>query len=200
MSALQNTLSSPRFNRLILWFSAGVLALGVALVVNNLAGGTDRASHSPEKGFKPELPVKESPLKNAQGVRVRSFEQLDPQMRSTIRTFLDTAVTRRDLARSWDVIAPSMKSGYTLAEWKNGGGRDGLPVIPYPIDNVDTATYNLFSATDHEVLIDVGVSAKNKSQRARRFRLGMIPVKNGTQQKWLVDYWMPLWTPLLPIN
>ena len=200
MSTFQNALSSPKFNRLLLWFSAGVLALGVALVINNLAGGTDRASHYPEKGFKAQLPVKENALKNAQGVRVKSFEQLDPQMRATIRTFLATAVTRDDLARSWKVIAPSMKSGYTFAEWKKGGGRDGLPIIPYPIDNVDTASYNLFSATDQEVLVDVGLSAKHKAQRARRFRLGMIPVGEGTQKKWLVDYWMPLWTPILPLN
>src|SRR5262245_9988575 len=150
MSVLQNTLSSPRFNRLLLWISAGVLALGVALVINNLAGGTDRASHSPEKGFKPELPAQQHPLTNAQGVRVKSFDQLDPEMRSTIRTFLATVVSGKDLARSWDVVAPSMKSGFTRAEWKSGGGEDGLPVIPYPIDNVDTATYKLFAATDQE--------------------------------------------------
>jgi hypothetical protein len=201
MSTFQNALSSPRFNRLLLWFSAGVLALGVALVVNNLAGGTDNtAARNPEKGFVPELPANPNPLTNAQGVRVKSFDQLDPQMRSTIRTFLATAVVRKDLGRSWDVVSPSMKSGYTRQQWANGGGREGLPVIPYPIDDVDRASYNLFHATDHEVLVDVGVSAKNRSQRARRFRLGMIPVGNGTQRKWLVDYWMPLWTPLLPIN
>jgi hypothetical protein len=200
MSVLQNTLSSPRFNRLLLWISAGVLALGVALVVNNLAGGTDRASHSPEKGFKPELPVKSHPLTNAQGVRVKSFNQLDPEMRSTIRTFLTTVVSGKNYGRSWDVVAPSMKSGFTFAQWKNGGGEEGLPVIPYPIDNVDTASYNLFEATDQEILVDVGVSAKNKAQRPRRFRLGMVPVKDGAQEKWLVDYWMPLWTPIVPLN
>jgi hypothetical protein len=200
MSAFQNALSSPRFNRLLLWVSAGVLALGVALVVNNLAGGTDNADRNPERGFKPELPVKTSPLTNAQGVRVKSFDQLDPQMRSTIRTFLATAVMRKDLGRSWDVVSPSMKSGFTREQWAAGGGAEGLPVIPYPIDDVDTASYNLFYADDHEVLVDVGVSAKNRTQRARRFRLGMVPVGNGAQKQWLVDYWMPLWTPLLPIN
>jgi hypothetical protein len=200
MEALNNALSSPRFNRVLLWFSAAVLAIGVGLVVNNLAGGTDRAAHSPDKGFKPTLPAKENPLVNAQGAKVRSFDQLDPQMRSTIRTFLATAVVRKNLDQSWDVIAPSMKEGFTFAQWKNGGGRDGLPVIPYPIDNVDTANYHLFYATDHEVLIDVGLSAKNRAQRPRRFRIGLEPVGAGSQKQWLVSYWMPLWTPLLPIN
>jgi hypothetical protein len=200
MEALNNALSSPRFNRVLLWFSAAVLAIGVGLVVNNLAGGTDRAAHSPEKGFKPELPAKVNPLTNAQGVKVKSFDQLDPKMRSTIRTFLATAVVRKHLAESWDVVAPSMKQGFTFAQWKNGGGTDGLPVIPYPIDNVDTASYNLFYATDREILVDVGLSAKNRAQRPRRFRLGMEPVGTGPNKRWLVSYWMPLWTPILPIN
>ena len=200
MDALNNLFSSPRFNRVLLWFSAAVLAIGVGLVVNNLAGGTDKAAHSPEPGFKPELPVKASPLTNAQGVRVKSFKQLDPQMRSAIRTFLATAVVRKNLDRSWDVVAPTMKQGFTFAQWRNGGGRDGLPVIPYPIDNVDTANYHLFYATDREILVDVGLSAKNRVQRPRRFRLGMEPFGTGDNQKWLVSYWMPLWTPLLPIN
>jgi hypothetical protein len=200
MEALNNALSSPRFNRVLLWFSAAVLAIGVGLVVNNLAGGTDRAAHSPEPGFKPTLPEKTHPLTNAQGVKVRSFEQLDPQMRSAMRTFLATAVVRKNLAQSWDVIAPSMKQGFTFAQWKNGGGSEGLPVIPYPIDNVDTAQYHLFYATDQEILVDVGLSAKNRVQRPRRFRLGMEPVGTGPDKQWLVSYWMPLWTPVLPLN
>jgi hypothetical protein len=183
MEALNNALSSPRFNRVLLWFSALVLALGVGLVVNNLAGGSDdKAAYSPERGFKPQLPVKENPLTNA------------------IRTFLATAVVRKDLDKSWDVVAPTMKQGFTFAQWKSGGGRDGLPVIPYPIDNVDTAQYHLFYATDHEILVDVGLSAKNRAQRPRRFRLGMEPFGSGPRRQWLVSYWMPLWTPLLPIN
>jgi hypothetical protein len=200
MDALNNALSSPRFNRVLLWFSAAVLAIGVGLVVNNLAGGTDKTSTRPDPGFQAQLPVKESPLVNAKGVKVKSFDQLDPQMRSAIKTFLATAVVRKNLDRSWDVISPSMKQGFTFAQWRNGGGRDGLPVIPYPIDDVNTANYHLFYATDREVLVDVGLSAKNRVQRPRRFRLGMVPVGNGTQKQWLVDYWMPLWTPLLPIN
>lgn len=203
MDALQNALSSPRFNRLLLGFSALVLAAGVALLVNKLAGGSGQEAHDPEPGFRPTLPAREHALTNAQGVRVRSFDQLDPQMRSTIRTFLATAVdgnSPEDYARSWKVVAPSLKSGFTFAQWRDGGGEEGLPVIPYPIANVDAASYHLFYATDREVLIDIGLSARNKVQRPRRFRLGMVPVGQGTKKQWLVDYWMPLWTPLLPIN
>ena len=182
---------------MLLWFSAAVLAIGVGLVVNNIAGGTDSTSTRPDAGFRPTLPAKENPLTTAQGVKVTSFNQLDPQMRSAIRTFLATAVSRKNLGQSWDVIAPSMKSGYTFAQWKSA---KELPVIPYPIDDVDTANYHLFDATDRVILIDVGLSAKNRAQRPRRFRIGLEPFGAGNDKQWLVSYWMPLWTPLLPIN
>jgi hypothetical protein len=197
MTTFQNALSSPRFNRLLLWFSALVLLAGVFLVVNNLAGGSDGAQHSPDKGFRPTLPTKDAPLKNAAGAQVTTFEQLDPQTRTTIRTFLATAVSRKNLGESWAVVAPSMRTGYTYSQWKNA---KELPVIPYPIDDVDTANYSLEYATKKEVLIEVGLSAKNKVERPRRFRLGLSPVGKGTHKRWLVSYWMPLWTPLLPIN
>lgn len=197
MTGFQNALSSPRLNRMLLWFSALVLAAGVALVVNNLAGGSDGAKHDADPGFRPTLPAKVNPLKTATGAKVKDFEQLDPQMKSTIRTFLATAVSRKDLGRSWDVIAPSMKSGYTRAEWTNA---DELPVVPYPIDDVDRASYDIFDATTQEVLVDVGLSAERRSQRPRRFRLGLSPVGAGADKRWLVSYWMPLWTPIVPLN
>ena len=54
---VQTAISSPRFNRILLWSSALVLAAGVLLVVSQLAGGSDKASRSPDPGFRPALPT-----------------------------------------------------------------------------------------------------------------------------------------------
>ena len=43
--------------------------------------------------------------------------------------FIRTAVRRHDIAKSWDLVTPAMKEGYTKKEWSSG--RD-LPVIRYP--------------------------------------------------------------------
>jgi hypothetical protein len=198
MSVFQTALSSARFNRALMWISALVLAAGVAFLVIRLVPGSDNTRTGNEQGFVPQLPAKSSPLTNAQGVRVTKYEQLDPEVRSTIRTFLATAVARRHLDQSWAVIAPSMKKGYTFRQWSHASE---LPVIPYPIEDVDSTQYYLDYASTKEILLEVGVSAApQKNMRPTAFQLGLVPRGKGVQKHWLVNYWMPRWTPPIPTN
>lgn len=199
MNVIQTALSSARFNRLLLLLSAAVLALGVGVLMFKIAGGSDKTSLNPDPGFRPTLPTKDTPLKNSQGVTIKKFEQLDPEVRSTIRTFLATAVARKDLARSWPVIAPSMKAGWTFAQWKNA---KALPnIVPYPVADVDKVNYYLDYASTKEILAEVALFADPKAnQRSTLFRIGLSPVGKGAQRRWLVDYWFPLWTPPVPID
>ncbi len=199
---VQTAFSSPRFNRILLWFSALVLAAGVALVVSSLVGGSDKSSRGPDPGFRPTLPERQVQLKNAQGVPITKFQQLDKETRATIRTFLATAVAREHLDRSWAAIAPSMKKGYTFKQWANASA---LPVVPYPNVDVNTAQYYLDYASTKEILVEVGLSVKPEIKgeartRPTAFQLGLSPVGKGAQKRWLVDYWMPRWTPPIPIN
>ena len=199
---VQTAFSSPRFNRMLLWFSALVLAAGVALVVTSLVGGSDKTSGGPDPGFKPTLPQKQVQLKNAQGAPITKFAQLDEKTRGTIRTFLATAVAREHLDRSWAAIAPSMKKGYTFKQWANASA---LPVVPYPNADVDRAQYYLDYASTKEILVEVGLSVRPEIKgeartRPTAFQLGLSPVGAGAQKRWLVDYWMPRWTPPIPIN
>jgi hypothetical protein len=196
MNVVQSALSSPRFNRVLLWFASLVLAAGVALLVLKLAGGSDKTSYAPDRGFRPTLPANQKPLTNAQGVTVRTYYQLDAEVRQAIRTFIVTAVARRNLDRSWAVIAPSMKKGYTFTQWKNA---KALPIVPFPVDDIDRANYYLDYASTQEILVEVGLSAKPKLKiRPTTFQIALNPV--GPQKEWLVSYWMPRWTPPLPIN
>jgi hypothetical protein len=197
MSVFQTALSSARFNRFLMWGSAIVLFAGVAVLVTSLVKGSDKTSVGPDKGFVPQLPAKSSPLQNAQGVTITKYDELDPEVRSTIKTFLATAVKREHLDQSWSVIAPSMRKGYTLKTWSHA---KALPVIPYPIENVDSTQYFLDYASTKEILLEVGVSAPAKEKlRPTAFQLGLVPVAVGKDKKvWRVNYWMPRWTPPLP--
>lgn len=198
MDTIQTAISSPRFNRIMLAVSAIVLAAGVIVLVSRFVGGSDNTSSAPSQFFHPALPVKSTPLKNANGVTVKTFEQLDPQVRSAIGTFLATAVVRKNLGDSWAVIAPSMKRGYTYKQWANA---KALPVIPYPISDLKDVTYYLDYAAADEILVDMSLTAVPALKiRPARFRLGLSPVGKGAHKRWLVDYWMPLWTPELPVN
>jgi hypothetical protein len=198
MSSFQTALSSARFNRYLMWFSGLVLAAGVAFLLIKLVPGNDTTSAKPDTGFVPQLPAKSLPLTNAKGATVKSFEELDPDVRTTIRTFLATAVARRNLDQSWSVVAPSMKKGYTFKSWSHA---KALPIIPYPIEDVDTTQYYLDYASTKEILLEVGVSAPAaKKMRPVAFQLGLVPRGNGADRHWLVNYWMPRWTPPIPTD
>ncbi len=198
MNTIRAAFSSPRMNRLMLGLGTAALAAGAVTFAFAFAGGSDHTSTAPEKGFVPTLPERTVPLKNSEGRTVRAYRQLDPEIRSTIRTFISTAVARKHLADSWDVVAPSLKAGYTFAQWKNA---KALPVIPYPLDDINKVQYALELATTQEILIEVGIGARPEAKvRPGRFQIGLIPVGAGANPQWLVDYWMPRWTPILPIN
>jgi hypothetical protein len=195
MEAISTRLSSPRFQRGLFWVAALVLAAGV-IVFALRAFGNDNPSVAPAPGYHPNLPKPAAHLKNAQGVTVRSYTQLDPQVKSAIRTFIATAVARKDVEKSWAVVAPSMKAGYTYRQWKSA---KELPIIPYPVANVDKLSHHLEYATTKEIVVEVGLWARAKlKQRAQPFWIGLVPVGKGAQKRWLVDYWMPRWSPPVP--
>jgi hypothetical protein len=198
MNTIQTALSSARFNRLMLWIGVAVFAAGALTLVFKFAGGSDTTSAKPDKGFHPTLPKASHPLKNAEGATIKTFWQLDPAIRKTIRTFLVTAVARHDQAQAWNVVAPSVRKGYTHKSWTKA---NALPVIFYPVDNVRQAQYYLDYASTQEILIEVGLSApKRYGMRPTSFQLGLVPVGKGASKKWLVDYFMPRWTPPVPEN
>jgi hypothetical protein len=198
MNTIQTALSSARFNRLILWVGVVVFAAGALALVFKFAGGSDTTSAKPDKGFHPTLPKAAHPLKNAEGATIKTFWQLDPAVRKTIRTFLVTAVARKDQGKAWDVVAPSVRKGYTHSSWTKA---NALPVIFYPVDNVRQAQYYLDYASTQEILLEVGLSApKRYGMRPTTFQLGLVPVGPRGNHKWLVDYFMPRWTPPVPEN
>jgi hypothetical protein len=116
---------------------------------------------NPDKGFHATLPKNTHPLKNARGVTIKTFWQLDPAVRKTIRTFLITGVSRKDQGRAWDVVAPSVKQGYTHRSWTRA---NALPIIFYPVGNIHQVQYYLDYASDQEILIEVGLFAPKRYQ------------------------------------
>jgi hypothetical protein len=196
MNAVATTLNSPRFQRYLLWVGVAVLAVGAAVLVFTLVGGSDKTSAKPDKGFHPTLPTKAVQLKNTDGVAIKTFSQLDPQIRSDIKTFIGTAVARKNLGASWAVVAPSLRVGYSKKQWVSGAD---LPVVPYPGVDVKHIQYYLDYASTKEILIEVGLAGKpGISTRPVTFQLGLVPAGAAKGHRWLIDYWMPRWTPPVP--
>jgi hypothetical protein len=199
MNSVQSALNSPRLGRYALWLGVVVLAAGVVAVIVVFAGGkSDPTNVNPEKGFKPTLPAKSHPLRNSDGVTIKTFSQLDDSTRGTIRTFISTAVARKHIENSWNIVSPTMRAGYTLKQWKTG---EDLPIIPYPGVDTQHVEYYLDYATNREILVEVGLAGKpGVSTRPVTFMLGLRPDGKGANARWLVSYWMPRWTPPVPQN
>ena len=198
MNAVQTVFNSPRFSRYLLWFGVVVLAAGALALMVTLIGGSDKQASNPSPGFHAKLPTPQHPLTNASGVRIRTYEQLDPQVRSTIHKFIETAVARKNLDASWAVVAPSLKQGYTRHQWAQA---KGLPVVPYPELDPKHINFYLDSASTEEILVEVGLSGlPGAKSRPTTFQIGLSPSGKGKARQWLVDYWMPRWTPPVPAN
>jgi hypothetical protein len=199
MESVGSTLNSPRFQRYMLWVGVVVFIVGAAVLTFTLVGGSDTATNSaPDKGFHPKLPAKSVPLRNADGVTVKTFTQLDPTIRQDIKTFIATAVARKHLGDSWTVVAPSLRAGYTKKSWAKGAA---LPVVPYPGVDAEHVEYFLDYASTKEILIEVGLAGKpGVSTRPVTFQLGLVPAGTSKSHRWLIDYWMPRWTPPVPQN
>jgi hypothetical protein len=193
MNAIQTALNSPRFNRLLLWVGVVVLAAGALTLVVTLMKSSGGNAENPSPGFHPTLPAKQIPLTNASGVRIRTYEQLDPQVQSTVKKFIGTVVARKNIPSSWSVVSPNLKQGYTRAQWDRAAS---LPVVPYPGVDMKHINFYLDFASTKEILVEVGLSGiqGKTTSRPATFQLALVPVG----KHWLVDYWMPRWTPPVP--
>jgi hypothetical protein len=190
MHSVATTLNSPRFQRYLLWFGVAFLAAGAAVLVFTLVGGSDDKTQVNSDTGQPTQAAKSVPLRNEDGALIKTYAQLDPQIRSAVATFIGTAVAREHVDRSWNVVAPTLKAGYTPAQWKKA---DDLPVVPYPGVDTKHVRYSLDHASTNEILVEVGLTGKpGVSTRPVTFQLGLVPGKGG---RWLVGYWMPRGTP-----
>jgi hypothetical protein len=177
MESVGTRLSSPRFQRYLLWFGVAVFAIGAAALVFAFVGGSDNKSTNPDKGYHAQLPASSIALKNADGVTVKTFGQLDPQIRADIKTFIGTAVARKNVAHSWAVVSPTLNPGVDTQR------------IQYLLDYASTK----------EILVEVALAGKpGVSTRPVTFQLGLVRGAKGSAHPWLVDYWMPRGTPPVP--
>jgi hypothetical protein len=107
-------------------------------------------------------------------------------VRPVLKEFIKTAVARKDVSRSWDLAAPSLKAGFTRSQWDRGD----LPVVPFPAADRGLGTWSFveYSYTG-TVGLEVFVFPQPHSvYSAMTADVELVKAKNG---RWLVDYWMP---------
>ncbi len=170
-------LSSPRSQRMMLWISGAVLAIGLAIFLGVFFGrGTAQDVHAGGN-----INVQSGPADRANPSAPTA--PASPAARNVARVFLETAVARKNLATAYAITGPALK-GIPRAQWITGSN----PVTYYPAGNLKTAPFKVLSSTKNALLLEVGplVPAKGAKTRPLSFKLEVDRMGG----KWLVNYLM----------
>ncbi len=100
--------------------------------------------------------------------------------------FVNTAVKRDHVERSFDLVTPALRQGYTRHAWAT----QDIPVQPYPLD---AAKYKVKGSFSDSVWLQVAAfpDRAHRAVPAAVFDLVLKPVGSGKTQHWLVDSWAP---------
>src|SRR5207248_1804063 len=125
-------LSSPRMQQRLVWISGAVLLIGVAVFLGVfLSRGTSRPANVNLSTVSSAPPSSTTPAaKNAKVAPSAAAFQV-------ARTFLETAVLRKNLDAAYPLVGPNLKGGMSLTQWRKGN----IAVVPYPASNAKTAKF-----------------------------------------------------------
>ena len=183
MSAIASRLSSPRFQRKLLWVSVPLFAAGVtAVIVTQVWTSPKVAPPLPPPG-KVQIPTHDKTV------------PVDPAAQAIGEQFIRTAVARKHLAASWLLTAPKLRQDFTLRRWRSGN----IPVVPYPADLTRPAPVKIeYSYKDHMLLLILLEPKRGVVMKPQLFHLGLHAFGTGKNRHWLVDYWAPFGAPKIP--
>lgn len=165
-------------SRVLFWGAAAVLAIGAVVLLVTLLGKDDTEG---------AVPAQPTFTENVE----RPTSDIDPAARKVAGQFILTAVARKNVGKSWNLVHPDMRAGYTRAQWAEGE----IPVIPYEVDSIDEARFRVDHLGKNMIQLDVALLPKNEGQTAGVFKIGLVAVGSGQDRRWLVDYWGPAGAP-----
>jgi hypothetical protein len=177
--------SSPRAQRRLMWLSAGVLLLGLIVFLIAFLG---RGS-----------PGIQSPLSTvaAQHQQKQVKAPPDPRAFKVARRFMETAVLRKNLDSAYPLVNQEIKGGMSKKQWDTGN----IAVQPYPANNAKTAGFQVIWSYKTQMMLLVDLVARKGSQVRPHlpFWLGLERAGNKPSGRWLVNYWVPDWSPPVPL-
>jgi hypothetical protein len=177
-------LNSPRAQRRLIWASGGFFAVALIVfisvfVLRGSPGPSSPISNKPAQTVKPQ--VKAPP---------------DPAALKVARTFLETAVLRKNLDSAYSLVNNEIKGDMTKKTWDKGT----IAVMPYPAENTKTAAFTVLWSYKTQVMTVVDLVAKPGSHVRPHlpFYLGLVRAHGKPNGRWLVNYFQADWTPPIP--
>ena len=160
---------------MLLWSGGlAVLPVGAALLIVFL-GNTGHSNATP---IVPGGQIDRSP----------KSVPLAGDVRRVAGLFINTAVARRNLARSWDLVTPELRGGMTKQEWLTGE----IPVVPFP--EVGQARFKTDLSYDEYALLEVALLPKANDVNPQLFFIELKKLRGS----WLVNSWAPRSTVARP--
>jgi hypothetical protein len=177
---VRGILASARWRRRFVWAGAALAVAGgvAAVIVVTWTGGTDTAlTEGPGT----------TPAREPDAVEFQGGRRSDAL--TVAATFVRTAVARRHVEESWELVAPSLRDGYTRSSWQKGD----IPVVPYPVAE---ARWKLAYSYPDEVGLQVALfPRKNADVEPAVFELGLRRFRRAGARRWLVESFTPSAVP-----
>jgi len=179
-------LSSPRAQRRLIWISAGVFGIGLIVFLSVFV-------------FKGS-PGAQSPISTvpAQTAKKQVKAPPDPKAFKVARTFIETAVLRKNLDAAYPIVNQEIKGGLSKKQWDTGN----IPVIGYPAGNSKTAAFEVLWSYKTQLMTIVDLVAKPGAHVRPHlpFFLGLVRAGGKPNGRWLVNYFIPDWSPPVPAS
>jgi hypothetical protein len=120
----------------------------------------------------------------------------DPTAFKVARTFLETAVLRKNLDVAYPLVNAEIKGGMTRKQWDTGN----ISVIGYPAGNAKTAGFTVLWSYKTQLMTVVDLVARKGSHVRPHlpFFLGLVRQHDKPRGRWLVNYFQADYTP--PVN
>jgi len=180
---------------MLLGISSAVLVIGIAIFLGVLftRGTSQPASSSDISKISSQRPTDTNPIQNG----TKAAAQVKPPTTAlgVARTFLETAVLRKNLDASYGIVGPALKGGFSRAQWHTGN----IPVTYYPASNAKTAPFKVKSSTKNALLLEVGLKVAPGTKIATAAKaLGFLLEVDRIHGKWLVNYFLSDYRPGVP--
>jgi len=153
------------------------LALVVAAVAALVVFWPNTAPDEQQPPSNVAAPIEKEP----KPVRLKAPDRKDALV--VITHFLYTAVARKHVDQSWNLVAPELRAGFTRKQWAT----QDIPVVPFP---VQSARWRLEYSDERGVGFSVALfPTKDSHQRAQVFLIGLHTIGKTKRRHWVVDDW-----------
>jgi hypothetical protein len=188
---VRGVLSSPRKRRRLAWYGGGGLAAAAVVAGAFVIGDTGSHHDIKPNGNFPAVVIKEPKTVRATSAEKASAYEVAVQ-------FLNTAVRRKHVELSYDLVTPNLRAGMTRKAWNTGA----IPVMPFPVDSPRLSRWQVdFQHEDALGLIFLLLpEQQRRDYQPTSFFLDLKATGHGKNRRWLVDYFAPAAVSPQPAN